>query len=212
MPAALERICLRALSRVPSRRPPSAKALADDLRGYLHRRRALAGVAVALAVAALLGLGGWAAVRAWPKPPVGARPVVSIKEVTLLATVDGKKLWADVEKEPGRALPIRNGELFQVSVVLDRPGYVYLIYLDSGGESASRSPGTRAATARSTTSPSAPPRQGARRPDRVSPAGEGIRHGAPDDRLAHGRRPVELRRPAGSRPASRCPPAGWRRW
>jgi len=68
VPAALERVCLRALAKRPAARPPTAAALADALEAALgpasRRRRVAAGAAaVAALAAAALGVA-----VAWPDP------------------------------------------------------------------------------------------------------------------------------------------------
>jgi hypothetical protein len=130
VPAALERICLRALSADPARRHATARALADELRRYLRRRWLVAQLAAGAAVVVALALAAWLFAHRAPAP----RPTVAIEDVKFLATTQKKQEWGDVFDEHSAALPIRNGELINVAVTLDRPGHVYIIYLDGEGE------------------------------------------------------------------------------
>jgi tRNA A-37 threonylcarbamoyl transferase component Bud32 len=94
VPAALERICLRALAADPAGRQASAAALADELRRYLHRRRLLASVAGAAAALLVVSVAAWLLVAATrgTSPGVAATPTPSTESSTPLPL----KGWIDV--------------------------------------------------------------------------------------------------------------------
>jgi hypothetical protein len=94
VPAALERICLKALAADPADRHASAAALADDLRRYLHRRRLLTSVAGAAAALLVVGVAVWLLVAPTQgtSPGVAATPTPSTGSSTPLPL----KGWVDV--------------------------------------------------------------------------------------------------------------------
>jgi serine/threonine-protein kinase len=135
VPRALERICLKALAADPRQRYPSAAALGDDLRRYVHRPRRVALAAgaliVLLAVAGLLGLKALL--------PPGPRESTDNTGAPLASKLD-VRVWkkADTTKgltlaAPG-VLPLRTGDWMRVEAESNRPAYLYVIYLDAQGE------------------------------------------------------------------------------
>jgi serine/threonine-protein kinase len=141
IPAALERICLRALAAEPARRHSSAAALAADLRRFLRRRRLLPYLGVALAVG-LLGAAGWwgSAPSRGPQAPVPqpnsapAPAPLRVESVEVLGSIGNRTRWRKIREARAEVLPIPNGEQINVSVTLNRPAHVYIVYLDSAGE------------------------------------------------------------------------------
>jgi hypothetical protein len=131
-PAALARLCKKAMAREPRERHPSARALAVELRAWLRRRWIGAAVAGVLAVL-LVALAGWRLLpgREEPPPLPGQGPLMEDLTVRVWSpdgvTKKGLKLG-----EPG-ALPVRNRESVSIEVRLNQPGYVYLVLLDSEG-------------------------------------------------------------------------------
>jgi hypothetical protein len=129
VPRALERICLKALAADPRQRYPSAAALADNLHSYLRRpwRMALAG-----GVLAMLLLAGAIALL-FGQDSAGPAPALSGELIVRLWSADGQRKRGLRVDEPG-ALPARSGEQVVVEAQLNRPAYVYLLWLDGQGE------------------------------------------------------------------------------
>jgi Domain of unknown function (DUF4384) len=133
VPAALDRICRRALHADPRERYPTAAALADDLRRYLERplrlRRWLAGGA-----AALLAL---AAVAAFLFRPPGQgdapRALQDDRLVLRIWSPDGSKKGLRIGVDPG-ALPARRDDQIRAEVRLNQPAHIYLLALSAQGE------------------------------------------------------------------------------
>jgi serine/threonine protein kinase len=122
VPRALERICLRAMAREPEDRYASAADLGHALRRYLGRRRIVAvSVLAGLLVAALM------------IPSLLKRPAPLDGDLTLRVwSQDGDSKHGLEIDQPG-ALPVRNSEMVHLEARLDRPGFIYLIWLDSQG-------------------------------------------------------------------------------
>jgi hypothetical protein len=129
VPRALERICLKALAADPRQRYLTAAALRDDLRRYLCRPRRLALAGGALAALLLAGLCVWQLRRdaGSPAPPLSGELIVR------LWSPDGRRKRALRVDELG-ALPARSQERVVVEARLNQPAYVYLLWLDGGGE------------------------------------------------------------------------------
>jgi hypothetical protein len=136
VPRALERICLRALAAVPAQRYPSAAALAKDLRHYLRRRRRLAILAVSLACLAL----GWVLLSVFirPGPPADRSaaaepaPLKGSLDILIYDPADKRRqnLFLD---DPG-AMPLRAGDEFCIEADLNRPAYLYVLWIDTDGQ------------------------------------------------------------------------------
>jgi hypothetical protein len=121
VPAALERVCLKALAADPAGRHASAAALADELRRYLHRGRLLAVAAAVVAV--LVGLGAWFLTR-----PPEATPVPYRGQVDILVERGNRLLRLN---EAG-ALPLHKNDKFRVKGQIDPAAYVYVVWVDPG--------------------------------------------------------------------------------
>jgi formylglycine-generating enzyme required for sulfatase activity/tRNA A-37 threonylcarbamoyl transferase component Bud32/mono/diheme cytochrome c family protein len=74
VPAALERICLRAMEADPQKRYPSAAALGRDLRRYLARPRRAALAAGTAAAVLLTGTTAWLLAEGWLHPEGSSSP------------------------------------------------------------------------------------------------------------------------------------------
>jgi serine/threonine protein kinase len=132
IPAAVERICLRALAAEPARRHPSAAALACDLRRWLLWRRLRWAFAAGLAGVLLVGLLVW-----WVLPgrPVEEKKPLRVESFSVLGSYNTRRDWADLLTEDrSRALPLPNGEMIHVALKLNQPAHVYVVYLDSEGD------------------------------------------------------------------------------
>jgi serine/threonine protein kinase len=163
IPPELEAICLKCLQKQPARRYPTAAALATALQDFLSNSpqptvpvkgnipqpakpsrawkpwHALAGVAVvALAVLPLV----WFAGRE-TQPPLGSTPTA----LPTPPTQEPFKGWIDIvvtrpkdEYIQGkrlsypRVIPLRAGDEINVQMELSRPGYVYILWIDTQGE------------------------------------------------------------------------------
>jgi tRNA A-37 threonylcarbamoyl transferase component Bud32 len=165
VPAALDRICRRALRAEPRERYPTAAALADDLRRYLDRPRRLRRW-LAVGAAALLALAGVALVLLPPRAASWMRPAVAPtlapapppKNGSPEAVAPGHPLpptpaappllkgFIDVVLYKGdipprqkvrlndpAALPLKSGAPFCIEVELNRPVYLYVLWIDRDG-------------------------------------------------------------------------------
>src|SRR5262249_1776648 len=93
VPAALERICLKALAAAPEQRHPSAAALAADLPRHLTRPRRLAQVAAIAGALLALGVAAWLiAAGSRGTSPAGAGTPVPSGEPSAAALTG----WVDV--------------------------------------------------------------------------------------------------------------------
>jgi hypothetical protein len=139
VPPALEAICLRCLHKDPARRYARAAGLAEALRawragtatpapratGWRWRWAAL------LAVAVLVGAGLW---RAWPRPlaPAAAAPLQGFVDLQIVDPHDPARQdrWLG---ESG-VLPLRAGDQFCIRADLNRPAYLYVVWIDADGK------------------------------------------------------------------------------
>jgi hypothetical protein len=133
LPAALEQLIVRLLSKTPQERPSSAHEVAEALRTIEAAEKRtvppwLAWLAVGLAAAVL---GGVLALLFLRLPPAKQGPLLGTLKVFVWSTEAGKKGWE--VRQPG-ALPVRNKEHIQLAVTLNRPAHVYLLWIDSEGE------------------------------------------------------------------------------
>jgi hypothetical protein len=141
----LDALISRAMARRPEDRYRDGRALADALRGWQEgaptappasipvRRRRRAALA-ALAACLLLGAGWLAARDRWSRAPAPAESSPGLSGELVLRVWSGRegvKRGLRVD-EPG-ALPVVNGEGLRVEVTLDRPAYLYLVWIDASG-------------------------------------------------------------------------------
>jgi CHAT domain-containing protein/tRNA A-37 threonylcarbamoyl transferase component Bud32/Tfp pilus assembly protein PilF len=148
VPAALDRICMKALTADPAQRYASAAALAGDLRDYLARPRRLALAVGAVAALLLLGVAAWLIVAATPGtfPDVARRPSTEVPAAALKGLInvrvwEGKKVTGP--RNPNRrglslhqldALPLKVGDEIQLEAELTRPMFVYVVWINSVGK------------------------------------------------------------------------------
>jgi len=128
----LKKICLRAMSPKQEDRHGSADELAADLESWLGRSSVARRFAVGTALLLLV-----AAVAAWSVITNDSRPDIM---VPLTGTID-VLVWDPEDKtrsglsldDPG-ALPLKIGDQVRIVVELNRPAYVYVVWIDSQGE------------------------------------------------------------------------------
>jgi serine/threonine protein kinase len=138
VPAELERICLKCLAKPVAERYATADDLAGDLRRWQQPRRTNRNLLVAAAIllAAIIGLSA----HFWP------RPVDSSSTTTALRALAGQlDLLVWNKTDPSRrglslsrpeVMPLRENDMLRVKVDLNRPAYLYLVWIDSKGVAA----------------------------------------------------------------------------
>jgi tRNA A-37 threonylcarbamoyl transferase component Bud32 len=135
IPRALERICLKALARDPAQRYASAAQFAAALRGFERRRwlsAGLGGVAALIVLTAILYH-----VIPWPASKVrsdGEAGALTGDQVVRVWTPQGDRTKSGLRLTDPGALPVRNGEWLRLEAQLNRPGYVYFLWVDSEGK------------------------------------------------------------------------------
>jgi hypothetical protein len=151
VPAALERVCMKALAADPTDRYASAAALAGDLRRYRARSGRLALAVAAAAGLLLLGVAAWLIVAQRPAGPalVAGTPTTPT-ELSGSSSLNG---WIDVRVWEGKkdtgprnshrrglflhqldALPLKVGDEVQVELSVNRPMFVYVVWINSAGK------------------------------------------------------------------------------
>jgi tRNA A-37 threonylcarbamoyl transferase component Bud32 len=130
VPRALERVCLKALARVPEDRYPSADHLDRALRRCLRRRTV---VAVGLAAAGAVALASWA----W----IGNPPTLAAAEVVALNIEHvSADTYLGVLGAPSHTAPIVFDDDVRVLAKLSAPAFCYLLALNPDGRVQLRDP------------------------------------------------------------------------
>ncbi len=133
VPQGLEKVCLKALACVPEQRFASAGEMARALEGYLRRRAVLAGLGL-VGLFILLALGIALGIKRdlpTDDPRTGQAPLAAKLDVRVWKEADTSRGLA--LNEAG-ALPLRAGDWMRIEAEVDRPAYLYVIYLDAQGK------------------------------------------------------------------------------
>jgi serine/threonine protein kinase len=140
IPLALEELCLRCLAKRPADRPSAAELAAALDHGHetvplpdapprRRKRRWVLAMAAVLALAVPLALLGWRLSR----PALQA--VVPLKGyLDAEMSRPGDRLRQYVALSDPASRPMRPGDEIRVKAELNRPAYVYLVWIDSAGE------------------------------------------------------------------------------
>lgn len=133
---AVERLCLRCLEKRPGRRPATAADLADDLRSIAAEASPWNRRLLCATVVVLLLLVGWWAAPAWRSlraaAAVGTLPLRGSIDLFVWNPADPHRQGASLG-DP-QTLPLRDGDRVRLTVDLNRPAYVYVVWLDASGD------------------------------------------------------------------------------
>jgi hypothetical protein len=142
IPAELERIVLKCLEKEPRSRYTTARDLAADLARWRGQgapgsgwwRWAVTGVAALAAVAALVLMLKWYSPPT-PAPGPGPAPLEGTVDVRrdFQSGVDQKRRIQALSQSPG-GFYIEPGNLVQLRAELNRPAYVYLLWVEADGK------------------------------------------------------------------------------
>jgi tRNA A-37 threonylcarbamoyl transferase component Bud32 len=138
VPQALERICLRALARKPEDRFASVGEMARALRAYQRRPWLLAAVVVVLGLLGALLAAWWAWPRAQSSAPPGTdgtagRPLKGDLDVVVVRDPRGEASYLRLGGP--EVLPLVPGrDWLRIEARLDRPAYLYLVWIDTEGQ------------------------------------------------------------------------------
>jgi tRNA A-37 threonylcarbamoyl transferase component Bud32 len=129
-----EAVCLRCLAKQPAHRYATAGDVADALEAG-HRHRHLPRGLFLLAVMALALLLTLALGTAWVRSPSAPHNFPLPTQGTIDLLVWGPQ---EVERQgvpvfDARALPLRTGDRLRVSVQLNQPAFIYVLWLDARG-------------------------------------------------------------------------------
>ncbi|MCC6123366.1 MAG: protein kinase [Pirellulales bacterium] len=138
IPAELEKICLKCLKKDAAQRYLTAADLAEDLRQWRQPGRALRRKLLGTGlVAGLILFLGWAFWRESPPPgrTQGTAPTVAPLEGTLDVliwnTADPARRGLSLLKR--QVMSLRPNDKVQIKADLNRPAYIYLVWIDSRG-------------------------------------------------------------------------------
>jgi serine/threonine protein kinase len=145
LPRALARICLKALAADPDQRYKSAGDLERALRGFLRRGRVAAAAASGLLLSALVAIG----VAYWPVPARHTDPGSAAPDAPAPFKGDLDVLvWESSSRDQDKfvpaarrqnirlpqAVPLSRRDWLRIEARLNRPAYLYLIWLDTEGK------------------------------------------------------------------------------
>jgi len=140
IPAELERITLRCLAKPIAERYPDGANLAAGLRRWLSaqrgwsRRRAVALVAALVVTVGAVGV--WAGIHA---AAPGEAPLKGAIDVRIWNPDQAERRGLSLS-DPG-ALPLRSGDQIRVDATVDRPSYIYIVWIGADGRALPVFPG-----------------------------------------------------------------------
>ncbi|MFV1965853.1 MAG: protein kinase [Pirellulaceae bacterium] len=137
IPVELERIVLKCLEKDPRSRYTTAKDLADDFQRWgtsdapssVRWQRVVTWTIAATALAGIMGLVTW-----FSQPAPAPEPLDSSIDLKreFLSSVDQKRTIETLSESPAE-FRIATGNLVQVKAELNRPSYVYIVWIEADG-------------------------------------------------------------------------------